>query len=112
MPDAELTIAEIHDGLRAEQLSCHALVEQSLRRIKETDGRLGAFLRGEDWQKTKMEWEQLLHNFHWHQLASKTVLNNVCSILLGYFVVSLVLGILAYVLALNFFNSRKDKKIL
>ena len=73
--------------------------------------KLGSFLRGEDWQQVEKNLNDILHNLSWQKLSSPIVFNTVISILLGYLVVSLILGILAYWLALYFFNSRKFKSI-
>ncbi len=68
--------------------------------------KLGSFLRGKDWEQIKITWEQLIGNFSWDKLGSKTVLDMIVSIFLGYTVMSFVLGALVYILALGFFHYR------
>lgn len=71
--------------------------------------KLGSFLRGKDWPQVKSSWEQLIQDFHWHKLIQSTMMDTLYSIFLGYFVVSFVLGVLIYLLALIFFYYRPPK---
>lgn len=73
--------------------------------------KLGSFLRGRDWDQVKENWEELIHNFNWHTLSQGTMVDTFYSILLGYGVVSFILGALVYVLALGFFHYRGPKEI-
>ena len=73
--------------------------------------KLGSFLRGRDWDQVKMNWEELTRNFNWHTLSQGTMVDTLYSMLLGYGVVSFILGALVYVLALGFFYYRRQTDI-
>ena len=73
--------------------------------------KIGSSIRGQDWHRVKSHWDQLVKDFHWYKLVQPEILNTLYSLLVGYFVVSLTLGLLAYLTAL-WFLKYKNKTVI
>jgi hypothetical protein len=62
--------------------------------------KVGSFILGLDWHSVKASWMQILKDFHWRNLLELSVIDMILPVILGYFVVSFCIGILAYVASL------------
>jgi uncharacterized protein (DUF2062 family) len=61
---------------------------------------IGSFLTKTSWQDIYNSWQLLLSNFHWQNLFKASFLEILLPLLLGYLVIGLVAGILAYFVTL------------
>jgi len=62
--------------------------------------KVGSSIMGVSWQEAHRSWAQFLENFKFINLFKLTTLNIILPIIVGYFVVSLSLGIIAYLVTL------------
>ncbi|MDD5731252.1 MAG: DUF2062 domain-containing protein [Candidatus Omnitrophica bacterium] len=62
--------------------------------------KVGAFILGLDWHSVKDGWLHVLKDFHWRNLLELSVVDTILPVVLGYFVVSFCIGILAYIISL------------
>ena len=59
--------------------------------------RVGSAVTGADWQSISGNWTELMTHFHWGNLFELAVLKVAFPVMTGYFIVSLVLAVSAYV---------------
>ena len=69
--------------------------------------KIGAILTGLKWAELYASWQDLLRNFHWKSLLSLSFLKIAFPVLLGYLVVSLILGLTAYFVIFIFLLRRR-----
>ena len=89
--------------------------------------RIGSFIRGNDDLAVEAQWNQFINNFNWHHfidglnwsnwwmrwrnlwrcLKHGPVLKILASVFVGYFIVSLIIGVAVYFVALFILNKRK-----
>lgn len=69
----------------------------------------GSAMTGLEWQKAYQDWAELLRGFHFPGLFKFSAVKIIFPVVLGYFVVSLTIGFLAYLFALLII--RNSKKI-
>ncbi len=60
----------------------------------------GSFIMGREWQKAYEDWNLFLKDFHWNNLLKSATLEILVPVLVGYFIISVILGIVAYVVSL------------
>lgn len=53
-----------------------------------------------NWQETYSQYSEFLKSFHWADLFKLSVLKMLFPLLIGYLIISLALGLLAYLAAL------------
>lgn len=71
--------------------------------------KLGASIMGLEWQKVYNETIQLFKNFHWINFFKISMLKILTPVLVGYFIVSFLFGILFYIAALFIILKVKPK---
>jgi len=71
--------------------------------------KVGSFVMGIDWLDAVYHWTIFLQNFHLKNLFKVGFLELILPVILGYFLVSFAIGILAYLAALVFFLRRSRK---
>ncbi len=62
--------------------------------------KVGSVIMNVDWRATRCQWRALLSNFHWKYLFTQSALKIALPVAIGYFLISLTLGLLAYAVAL------------
>lgn len=62
--------------------------------------KVGALVLNLKWQEVHQNWIMLLKDFHWASLLKISVLEVIFPIAVGYLIISLLFGIIAYILAL------------
>jgi len=72
--------------------------------------RIGSFFLGLEWQRVKTGWEGLITNFSWRSLLKISNLEIILPVALGYLVIGLVSGALAYLMVIIVLAFRKKKR--
>jgi uncharacterized protein len=72
--------------------------------------KIGAFVTGSDWNQVLADCKEVLRDFSWRGLFDQTVLDILKPVFIGYLVVGLLCGCLAYVVAWVIVKRRQDKK--
>ncbi|MFH1457706.1 MAG: DUF2062 domain-containing protein [Candidatus Omnitrophota bacterium] len=72
--------------------------------------KLGSGILGTDWQKVIHDWESFLKEFRWVNLFKLSVLKIALPVLTGYFVISVSLGLLAYIITLAAIQLKLKRK--
>ncbi|MBU1869297.1 MAG: DUF2062 domain-containing protein [Candidatus Omnitrophica bacterium] len=62
--------------------------------------KIGSFMLKLNWQETYSQYSEFLKSFHWADLFKLSVLKMLFPLLIGYLIISLALGLLAYLAAL------------
>lgn len=62
--------------------------------------KIGSAIFKISWQSLKAAWMQAINNFAWKDLFSLPILRIVLPVITGYLVISLVLGVLSYIVVL------------
>jgi len=58
--------------------------------------KIGSGILGLDWPVVYNTWQQILKNFHWHQLFNASILQLMLPILTGYLILSFCLALIVY----------------
>ncbi len=69
--------------------------------------KVGAFLTGSDWQVIKGQYSSLIKDFHFKELFNTAVLEIIFPLVVGYVVIGLAAGFLAYLLTLSYLSYQK-----
>jgi uncharacterized protein (DUF2062 family) len=72
--------------------------------------RLGSGIMGNDGQQVMRDWELFLKEFRWLNLFKLSVLKIALPVLLGYLVISVLLGSLAYVIIITAIQLKRRKR--
>jgi len=72
--------------------------------------KLGSSILGIQWQQVIKDWEYFLKKFHWLRLFESSILKIALPALIGYFVISICLGVLAYLGAWGAIIQLKNKR--
>lgn len=68
--------------------------------------KIGSYILQVDWRKTYVQWVLFFRNFRFLNLFSLSILKIMLPIFLGYFVISLCLGFIAYLVSLIIISKR------
>ena len=63
--------------------------------------KIGARLRGDNWQKIHSDGQSLMKDFHWHALTQGPILNLLGSVILGFVIVGGLIALGVYGAALS-----------
>ncbi len=63
--------------------------------------KIGSLLMGEDVQKIQSQWQDLVKDFRWETLKKGPILDALSSVILGFIIVSAVLAVGVYIVALG-----------
>ncbi len=72
--------------------------------------KIGSFFLGLEWQRVKTGWEGLITNFSWRSLLDISSFQIILPVALGYLVIGLISGALAYLIVIIILIFRKRKK--
>ena len=72
--------------------------------------KIGSFFLGLEWQTLKSGWEELITNFSWRSLLKISSLEIILPVALGYLIIGLISGALAYLMVIIILIFRKKKK--
>ncbi len=72
--------------------------------------KVGAFVTGSDWQKVLSDCKELMKDFSWRGIFDQKVIDILKPVFVGYLVVGILAGLLAYVVAWFVVKRRQDKK--
>ncbi len=72
--------------------------------------KVGSAMVGEDWTHIYAEGKTILKDFHWKNLGDVAILKIIKPLVLGYVVVSFVIGFVAYLLVLVILIAREKSK--
>jgi uncharacterized protein (DUF2062 family) len=70
----------------------------------------GSVILGTNWQDIQQSWLRFLQDFHWLDLLKLSILKIIFPIVLGYLIIGLFLGFLAYLTILVIFRYKKQQK--
>jgi uncharacterized protein (DUF2062 family) len=69
--------------------------------------KIGSALFGIPWQEIKEQWITLIKNFHWKHVLTTSFLDILIPVALGYLLIGIAAGLLAYLTALLALKIRK-----
>lgn len=72
--------------------------------------RLGSGILGIDGQQVRQEWELFLKEFRWLNLFKLSVLKIALPVLIGYFVIAVLMGLLAYIVIIALIQLKRKRK--
>jgi len=72
--------------------------------------KIGAGIMGLSWQNVRADWQQYIRNLRPAALFDAPALKVILPVLVGYFVISLCLGILAYITTLAILKRKLNKE--
>ncbi|MCX5707716.1 MAG: DUF2062 domain-containing protein [Candidatus Omnitrophica bacterium] len=72
--------------------------------------KVGAGIMHLNWHDLYNQWQILLKDFHWKSLLQLSFLKIVFPVLVGYLIISAILGITTYLISLLILQLRKSKK--
>jgi len=75
-------------------------------------GKTGAIVTGVSYEGIRSDWALFTKNFNWGNFFNLSAYKIILPILIGYFIVSLLFGCLAYIFAIIAISSRKKKQDL
>ena len=73
--------------------------------------KLGALATHQDWSMVYGQTKGLIKNFHWRDLFNISFLQIAKPLLIGYFIVGLVIGLLSYLLCLFLLKKRNKTEL-
>jgi len=98
-PIAAITLATIFRINKASALIASLLVNTWINIVTFFLAlKLGSKILGINWQDIYQESNEIIQNFHFKNLFDKTIIKILLPTLLGYFIISLILGLIAYLL--------------
>jgi uncharacterized protein (DUF2062 family) len=62
--------------------------------------KIGAAVTGLDWKLVNDEWAAFLKAFQWDNLFKLSIYKMIFPVIIGYFIISVIIGIIAYLIAL------------
>lgn len=62
--------------------------------------KIGAAVMGLEWHNVWDTWQKLIKDFHWKQILDASFLKLILPVIVGYFLLSAMLGLLVYISAL------------
>ncbi len=65
-----------------------------------------------NWKDLYAQWQLLLKDFHWKSLFQMSILKIIVPVLIGYLVISAVLGLAAYFACLLILQKKKNNNTL
>lgn len=71
---------------------------------------IGSLVMGMDWIALRQEWSLFLKDFHWADLLKVSIIKIIAPVLIGYLIVGIVLGIIAYLAVFLLLSAIKSKK--
>ncbi len=71
---------------------------------------LGSGILGIDGQQVRQEWELLLKEFHWSSLFKLSVLKIALPVFIGYLMMAVLMGLLAYIVAIVLIQLKRKRK--
>ena len=69
--------------------------------------KIGSHLMGQDGQKIKDVWDDLIEDFQWQKLTEDSVRDALLAILAGFVIVAFMVGVIAYLATLFILTKRK-----
>lgn len=72
--------------------------------------KIGAAIKGLNWQDLYTQWQILLHDFHWKYVFKLSFLEIILPVLIGYLVIAFALGLLVYLISLLILRGRQKLK--
>jgi uncharacterized protein (DUF2062 family) len=72
--------------------------------------KLGSAILGVSWQQVIRDWEYFLKDFHWLNLFKLSILKIVFPVIVGYLLIAVCLGLLAYLITLLVIVKLKHKR--
>ncbi len=74
--------------------------------------KIGASIMSLNWKDLYAQWQLLLKDFHWKSLFQMSILKIIVPVLIGYLVISAVLGLAAYFACLLILQKKKNNNTL
>ena len=71
--------------------------------------KIGAAIMNLEWHDLYNQWQILLKNFHWKSLLQLSFLKIVLPVLIGYLLISAILGLATYLVSLLILQLRKSE---
>lgn len=62
--------------------------------------KVGSVIMGLDWQQVYKNWQLFIKDFHWINLLKLSLIKIILPVIVGYFIISLCLGLLTYLITL------------
>jgi uncharacterized protein (DUF2062 family) len=69
----------------------------------------GSVVMGLDWHQVYSSYQQLIKNFHWADLLKLSIFKMFLPVLIGYFIISLLVGLAAYFITIIILTRFKPK---
>jgi len=70
---------------------------------------IGSSIMGIDWQDTRRNWIHFIKGFRLADLKQLSTLRIICPVIIGYFIVAFVLGLLVYLISLTIITKVKHE---